>query len=98
MVSETRGKLFRKLFEEKGAAQAKGPAERKGTAIPHNRRRSRAEKELLLKKQEVARLLHGDRSWRGNWDRFVCVAELSFHNFVNQINQIFNEKGLMRNG
>jgi hypothetical protein len=51
MVGVTRWKLFRRLLEEKGAAQAKEPLQRKGTAIPHNRRRSRAEKKLLLKKK-----------------------------------------------
>jgi hypothetical protein len=58
MVGVTRWKSFRKLFEEEGAAQAKERAQRKGTAIPHDRRRSRAEKKLLLKKKEVARLSH----------------------------------------
>jgi hypothetical protein len=44
-------KLFCRLFEDKGAAQKQERAERKGTAIPHNGRRSRVEKNNLAKKK-----------------------------------------------
>ena len=47
---------------KQGRSPGERRAQRKGTAIPHNRRRSRAERKILLRKQEVARLLH--RFWK----------------------------------